>query len=130
MPAAGDGTALAFSLESGDLLCPLEGHSAAVHSAVVTRKGRFAVTVSEDSTVRVWDFAARLVQPPSYHTGRVYCVAGSSAGRVVATCGEDCDARLWDAERGTFRVSGGHLLRMRQQPAGCAACTNSCASSW
>ena len=37
---AGDGTALAYSLESGDMLCLLEGHSAAVLDAVVTRKGR------------------------------------------------------------------------------------------
>ena len=155
---AGDGTAMAYSLEGGDLLCLLEGHSGAVLDAVVTRKGRcglqlarrpplllledapaprrsvaccppffalpprpppapatpcpflhrrFAVTVSDDATVRVWDFAARLVQPPSYHDGRVYCMAGSGAASVLATCGEDCDARLWDTERGTFRVRAG-----------------------
>ncbi|KAI3425286.1 hypothetical protein D9Q98_009053 [Chlorella vulgaris] len=101
--ASGDGTALAYNLENGDMLCSLEGHSGPVHAAVVTRKGRFAVTVSEDSSVRVWDFAARMVQPPSYHEGKVYTVAGSSARHVLVTCGEDCDARLWDVERGTFR---------------------------
>lgn len=38
--ASGDGTALAYSAESGDLLCLLEGHSGPVLDAVVTRKGR------------------------------------------------------------------------------------------
>ena len=38
----GDGTALAYSLESGDLLCQMEGHSAAVRGAIITRKGRCA----------------------------------------------------------------------------------------
>lgn len=115
---AGDGTTMAYSLESGDLLCLLEGHSGAVTGAVVTRKGRFAVTVSEDASVRVWDFAARLVQPPSYHDGKVYCVGGSSEGRVLATCGEDADARLWDAERGTFRVGVRGLGGVPSRPAG------------
>lgn len=101
---AGDGTALAYSAESGDLLRLLEGHSGPVHACVVTRKGRFAVTVSEDAGVRVWDLAARLAQPRGYHEGRVYCVTGAPAGSVLATCGEDCDARLWDARSGTFKV--------------------------
>lgn len=34
---------MAYSLESGDMLCLMEGHSAAVLGAVITRKGRCAV---------------------------------------------------------------------------------------
>ena len=39
-PLAGDGTGACFDLETGELQCRLEGHSAAVLGAVLTRKGR------------------------------------------------------------------------------------------
>lgn len=38
--ASADGTAIAFSLDTGDVIRVLEGHSSSVHGVVVTRKGR------------------------------------------------------------------------------------------
>lgn len=55
--AAGDGTAIAYSLETGDMLCLLEGHSGPVQASVVTRKGRQAWASKPSSmwgAIRVW----------------------------------------------------------------------------
>eukprot|EP00887_Chlorella_sp_A99_P002946 scaffold24.g2946.t1 len=111
---AGDGTASAFALEpAGEALCVLEGHSGPALGAAVTRKGRFAVTVSEDGSVRVWDFAARHLPRPRWHDGRVHCLALRS-GVAVASAGEDRAARLWSAATGEFRgLLEGHKVPVR-----------------
>ena len=112
--ASGDGTTSAFALDPlGEALCTLEGHSAPVTDAVITRKGRFAVTVSEDASVRVWDFAARHLPPPRWHEGRVHCLAARS-GVAVASAGDDRAARLWSAVTGEFvALLEGHKVPVR-----------------
>jgi hypothetical protein len=48
---------------------------------------RFVVTVSEDTTARVWDMQALSSHTPSLHEGRIHCLAAWD-GHVVATAGE------------------------------------------
>lgn len=48
---------------------------------------RFVVTVSEDTTARVWDMQALSSHTPSLHEGRIHCLAAWD-DHVVATAGE------------------------------------------
>ena len=49
----------------------LEGHSDAVRSVVLTYLGRFAVTASDDHTVRVWDMRSASLKKVDMHFGKV-----------------------------------------------------------
>lgn len=110
---SGDGTAIAWNLDTGEVVRILEGHSASILAAAVTRKGRFAVTGSEDGTVRVWDFCASSSHTPRWHEGRIRAITGRD-GKVVATAGDDCEARVWDASAGEYRgLLIGHKVPIR-----------------
>lgn len=85
LTASGDGTAIAYSLE-GEVVQVLEGHSGAVLSVALTRKGRFAVTGGEDGTARVFDFTTPATPTPKWHEGRIHCLAARD-GMAVATTG-------------------------------------------
>lgn len=54
---------------------------------------RFAVTVSEDSTVRVFDFTATSQHCPRWHEGRIHHLAARN-GVAVATAGGEDAARF------------------------------------
>lgn len=49
----------------------LQGHSEDVTCAVLTSKGRFAVTGSLDGTAQVWDLRAQDVGDKNVHQGKV-----------------------------------------------------------
>ena len=50
-----DNSARVYDVESGDILFPLEGHSAAILDVVWSPDGKYIATDSHDGKVRVWD---------------------------------------------------------------------------
>ena len=58
-------------LPAGAVESLLEGHSEAIRSVVLTYLGRFAVTASDDHTVRVWDTHAAPLKLADKHVGKV-----------------------------------------------------------
>ncbi len=68
-------------------------HTAAIRRADVDREGRFAVTGSDDKTVRVWSLAdgrlQRTIRLPAGpgNVGKVYAVAISPDGELIAAGG-------------------------------------------
>lgn len=76
------------------------GHTAAVRRAVFSPDGKTMISVSEDLSVMVWDFATRkLLKTLSGHTGSVNSVAFSPDGKWFATGSSDKTVRVWDAEK-------------------------------
>ena len=60
--------------------------------------GRWIVSGSADSSLRVWDAATgKLAYTLEGHTTGVRCVAFSPDGRRIASGGEDTTVRVWDA---------------------------------
>ncbi|SDJ30511.1 WD40 repeat [Nonomuraea maritima] len=78
----------------------LVGHTAPVRRVAYRGDGRVAVTVSADSTARLWD-VADVLRPKALgvvhgHTAGVVAAAFDPDGRVLATGSADGTARLWD----------------------------------
>ena len=59
-----------------------------VRSVVLTRRGRFAVTGSEDATARVWDLQAGSTQVQRSHNGKVNALAVQRTGNMVVSVGK------------------------------------------
>ncbi len=96
------GTRLLFGLEAG------EQHTAAVTQLVYSPDGRYVLTGSRDSSVRLWDAATgKLVrvfgQTGDRHTSPVNTVALSPDGQLAVSGDDGGDMILWDVETGTAR---------------------------
>ena len=77
------------------------GHSSAVWSVAISPDGRFALSGSEDYTLKLWDIAtARELRVFSGHTGFVSSVAFSPDGRFALSGSWDDTVKLWEVSTG------------------------------
>ncbi|MDR1248857.1 MAG: caspase family protein [Treponema sp.] len=82
-------------------LFPQRGHSFSVSSLAYSPDGRFVVSGSADSSVKIWDLEkGREMFTLPEHEGPVRSVAYSPDGKRVLSGSTDYTIRLWDAETG------------------------------
>jgi WD40 repeat protein len=84
------------------------GHS--MDAVCLSADGRYALSGSNDKTVRLWDLSAdACVRTLSGHTGPVKCVCLSADGRHALSGSNDRTMRLWDVGTGECRrIFEGH----------------------
>jgi WD40 repeat protein len=86
----------------------LAGHSGSVAAVALTPDGRYALSGSADTTVRLWDLAAPVGTDPARHTfaghtDTVFAVAFTPDGQYALSGAGDHTLRLWDLRQGTVR---------------------------
>jgi WD40 repeat protein/serine/threonine protein kinase len=73
--------------------------SSSVSALTITLDGRFAVSGSQDRTVRLWDFkTGEVIRAYQGHDGNVTAVAVTPEGRFIVSGSDDQTLRLWDTE--------------------------------
>jgi WD40 repeat protein len=94
----------------GPLVRTLEGHTGRINAVAVTSDGRFAVSVSDDETLKVWNIEkGETVRTLEGHTGSVNEVAVMPDGRFAVSASHDRTLKVWNIEKGeTVRTLEGH----------------------
>jgi WD40 repeat protein len=98
----------------GPLVRTLEGHTGSVSAVAVTPDGRFAISASDDETLKVWDIEkGEIVHTLEGHTDRVNAVAVTQDGRFAVSASGDQTLKVWDIEKGEMvRTLEGHTDRV------------------
>jgi len=85
----------------GALLRTLTGHTNSVNAVAISPDGKFAVSASDDSTLKVWDLASgQELKTLTGHTNSVYAVAISPDGNFAVSASEDNTLKVWDLASG------------------------------
>jgi WD40 repeat protein len=100
----------------GALLRTLTGHTDWVNAVAIEPSGKFAVSGSYDSTLKVWDLdSGRELKTLSGHTKSVTAVAIAPDGKFAVSASDDYTLKVWDFDSGnelktltghTFSVNG------------------------
>ncbi|MGO9984443.1 MAG: caspase family protein [Rhodomicrobium sp.] len=78
------------------------GHTKGVESVAFSPDGRYALSGSQDQTLKMWDIASgRELRTFTGHTGSVLTVAFSPDGRYALSGGADKTLKLWDVSEWT-----------------------------
>ena len=86
-----------WDVETGNLVCKLEGHSAEVSGVAFSPDGRFLATGSWDGTAKLWDTEKwREVWTSPRQERPVVEVSFSPDSKLFATAGRDGKARIFD----------------------------------
>ena len=89
-----------WSLASGREVHQFDGHTQTVRGVAFTRDGRFAVSASEDGTVKVWELATgKEIRTFTGHAAAVTGIAMSPDGHNVASAGADGSVKIWQLPR-------------------------------
>ncbi|MGW0869003.1 AAA family ATPase, partial [Streptomyces sp. NPDC002740] len=94
----------------GHLLAALIGHSGPINGCTFTRDGRYAVSASSDTTLRLWDLAlGRTLRLFRGHSAPVLACAIEQDDRFMVSASDDRTLRLWDLTTGeALNVFTGH----------------------
>ena len=108
----------------------LDEHTGAARAVAVAQDGRAAVSVSEDTTVRVWDLrSGRSSFMLQEHLGEVSCVALAREADLAVSGSDDRSLRVWDVGSGectgTLEGHEGAVLCVDVTPDGAFAVSGS-----
>jgi WD40 repeat protein len=85
------------------------GHSRPVNAIALSAAGRFLVSASDDTTLKVWDTSSGNVLRTLFgHEKPVLGVAVSPDGKFIASGSEDGEVRVWNVITGEPRRFGRH----------------------
>jgi WD40 repeat protein len=88
------------SQEKLEFFCQLE-HTGSVYSVAISSDGKYALSGSEDRTIRLWDIeTGNLIRTFEGHRRAVTSVAISPDNRYALSGSEDGTIRLWDINKG------------------------------
>jgi WD40 repeat protein len=92
------------------LIQPQLGHSGPVQSVSFSPDGRYALSGSQDQTLKLWDISSgREVRSFQGHSHRVFSIAFSPDGMYALSGSEDKTLKLWDINSGIeIRTFKGH----------------------
>jgi WD40 repeat protein len=96
--ASTDTTVRIWSLETGETLATLRGHTAQVNAIVFTSDDQL-VSASSDGTARVWDVSRGIQTAAFLHGGSLRHVAVEPSTQRIATASWAGTAKLWDLRR-------------------------------
>jgi WD40 repeat protein len=104
-------TPVVYEVATGRAVMPIRGHQGLVTSLVFSKDGKFIVTGSGDTTVRVWDAATgKFIKGFQEPDGDIVGVAVSPDDRLIAAGGHDRTVFLWDLASGKLvHQLRGHL---------------------
>lgn len=86
----------------------LTGHTGGITMVMVSTGGGLLASVSDDTTVRLWDVATGASRTLRGHTDIVAAAALSPDETLLATGSYDRTVRLWDVVTGTAQALAGH----------------------
>ncbi len=117
-----DATMRLWSVQSGNLLQILQGHTDAIQQARFSRDGRLIVSAGFDQTARIWEVSSGKLLMTIPHQSSVTSASFNPDYTLVATASVDGTIRIWDVATGTIQVvlSGhrGSILDVNFSPDG------------
>jgi WD40 repeat protein/energy-coupling factor transporter ATP-binding protein EcfA2 len=93
-----------WSVQSGNLLQILQGHTDAVQHARFSLDGRYIVSAGFDQTARIWEVSSGKLLKTIPHQAAVTSANFSPHHKLVATASIDGTIRIWDVETGAIQV--------------------------
>jgi len=91
------------------------GHTDGVNAIALSPDGRFLVSASDDTTLKLWEISSANVLRTLYgHDKPVLCLAVSPDSKLIASGSEDTTVRIWDVVTGKPRTLGGHSTPVKE----------------
>jgi tetratricopeptide (TPR) repeat protein len=86
----------------------LKGHTQRVSAVTITPDGKKIVSVSDDQTIRVWDFAGNELIKLTADDGKILSVAIAPDGEKIVSGSENGMIRVWDFDGNKLKEFKGH----------------------
>ncbi len=106
-----DRNAYVWDTATGNSLCVLKGHAAAVLAAQFSPDGKLLTTSGADNRIVLWDVdSCKHIREFSGHRNPISSLRFNATGTVLYSASEDLTLRAWDVDSGApLQVFQGHL---------------------
>jgi WD40 repeat protein len=102
-----------WHLETGEAIRSIQAHTSAVTALTFSPDGRFLVSGSNNSTIKLWDLESAAEQPVFVinhaHLSQVLSIAISSQTQTIVSSGADRTIKLWNLRNG--EKESPHILK-------------------
>ncbi len=92
------------NIQTGHIVSKLEGHDQAVTSLDISLDGRYLISGSADTTLRLWSLDSnqpKCLQVYSGHNKRINQLVMDKQAKIVVSISADQSLKIWDLEKGS-----------------------------